>query len=97
MYLLNKWLKISENLCFLRGDKSFGLTSIKVHEIDASGWVFLNIGKGDGYAIKKVMEVRTGWILCPCCNGAGFCLCVFCKKDKTSMNIMWKKNNDWIG
>ena len=97
MYLLNKWLKISEkNQCFLRGNKSFGVTSIKVHEIDAPGCVLLNIGKCDGYAIKNVMEVRTGWILCPFCGGADVCLCVFCKKDKTSMNVMWKKK-DWIG
>ena len=71
MYLLNKWMKISENLYFLRGNKGFGVTSIQVHEIDAPGWVLLNIGKCDGYAIKNVMEVRTGWILCPCCGGAG--------------------------
>ena len=86
MYLLNKWMKISENLYFLRGNKSFGVTSIQVHEIDAPGCVLLNIGKCDGYAKKNVMEVRTGWIVCPCCGGAGVCLCVFCKKDKTSMN-----------
>ena len=97
MYLLNKWMKISENLYFLRGNKSFGVTSIQVHEKDAPGWVLLSIGKCDGYAIKNVMEVRTGWILFPCCGGAGVCLCVFCKKDKTSMNVMWKKKGlDWL-
>ena len=81
MYLLNKWLKISENLCFLRGNKSFGVTSIWVHEIDAPGWVLLNIGKCDGYAIKNVMEVLAGFCVLVVVVQVFVCVC-FVKKTK---------------